>query len=182
MLDQLGLADELAQECFACRSTVSYDKDGSEVQGRGWYFMENMKDTQWDFALVLRQKYQEEIFRRRLKDQGVALEAPIELISVDVDEKIPEDGYRITAITKDNLTGAISTIKCKYLVGADGGRSFVRQALEVPFDGDTTPDKWVRIDGVIETNMPKTRVYGAIESPSTYYFDFDPATFQEPSS
>lgn len=46
MLDQLSLADDLAQECFACRSTVSYDKDGKEVQGRGWYFMENMKDTQ----------------------------------------------------------------------------------------------------------------------------------------
>jgi phenol 2-monooxygenase (NADPH) len=26
ILDQLGLADELAQECFACRDTVSYDK------------------------------------------------------------------------------------------------------------------------------------------------------------
>jgi len=53
MLDQLGLADRLAQECFACRNTVSYDPEGKEVMGRGWAFMENMKDTQWDFALVL---------------------------------------------------------------------------------------------------------------------------------
>jgi phenol 2-monooxygenase len=88
ILDQLGLADELAQECFACRSTVSYDKDGNEVQGRGWYFMENMKDTQWDCALVLRQKYQEEIFRRRLKELGVKLEAAVELIQVNVDDAV----------------------------------------------------------------------------------------------
>lgn len=166
MLDQLGLADELAQECFACRSTVSYDSEGKEVQGRGWYFMENMKDTQWDFALVLRQKYQEDIFRRRLRELGVRLEAPVELVSVDVAESTPADGYRITAIVKNGLSGEISVIKCKYLIGADGGRSFVRQALQIPFDGSTSEDKWVRIDGVIETDMPKTRVYGAIESPT----------------
>jgi len=88
ILDQLGLADELAQECFACRNTVSYDKDGAEVKGRGWAFMETMKDTQWDFALVLRQKYQEEIFRRRLKELGVSLEAPVELIQVHVDDSV----------------------------------------------------------------------------------------------
>ena len=55
---------------------------------------------------------------------------------------------------------------CKYLVGADGGRSFVRRTLDIPFDGSTTEDKWVRIDGIIETNMPKSRVYGSIESPA----------------
>ena len=166
MLDQLGLADELAQECFACRNTVSYDKDGNEVQGRGWYFMENMKDTQWDFALVLRQKYQEEIFRRRLRELGVSLEAPAELVAVEIEDVVPTDGHRVTAIVKDGTTGAEEMIKCKYLIGADGGRSFVRRALNIPFEGSTTEDKWVRIDGVIETDMPKSRVYGAIESPT----------------
>lgn len=128
--------------------------------------MENMKDTQWDFALVLRQKYQEEIFRRRLRELGVSLEAPVELTKVAVDEAIPQGGYKITAVTKNGVTGEEETIICKYLVGADGGRSFVRRALDVPFDGSTTEDKWVRIDGIIETNMPKSRVYGAIESPT----------------
>ncbi|RDW67826.1 FAD protein [Coleophoma cylindrospora] len=166
MLDQLGLADELAQECFACRSTVSYDPCGKEVTGRGWAFMEDMKDTQWDFALVLRQKYQEEIFRRRLRELGVHLEAPAELMSMQIAETMPKDGRRVTAVVKDGLTGVSSTIRCKYLIGADGGRSFVRRALQVPFDGETTEDKWVRIDGMIETDMPKNRVYGAIESPT----------------
>lgn len=32
--------------------------------------------------------------------------------------------------------------------------------------GSMTEDKWVRIDGVVETDMPKTRCYGAIESPT----------------
>ncbi len=55
---------------------------------------------------------------------------------------------------------------CKYLVGANRGRSFVRRALDIPFDGSTTEDKWVRIDGIVETNMPKPRVYDSIESPT----------------
>ncbi|KAH7364481.1 FAD binding domain-containing protein [Rhexocercosporidium sp. MPI-PUGE-AT-0058] len=166
LLDGLGLADELAQDCFACRKTVSYDPNGVEVQGRGWSFMENMKDTQWDFALVLRQKYQEDIFRRRLKELGVSLEAPVELTEVKVDESVSQGGYKITATTKDGVTGIEETINCKYLIGADGGRSFVRRELDIPFDGSTSEDKWVRIDGVIETDMPKSRVYGAIESPT----------------
>lgn len=166
MLDQLGLADELAQECFACRETVSYDRNGKEVFGRGWAFMENMKDTTWDFALVLRQKYQEEIFRRRLREEGVGLEDQIELIGVEIDETVPVEDYRITTKTKHSVNGVEETIVCKYLIGADGGRSFVRRALEIPFDGSTSEDKWVRVDGMIETDMPKSRGYGAIESPT----------------
>jgi phenol 2-monooxygenase (NADPH) len=164
MLDQLCLADELAQECFACRTTVSYDAEGKEVQGRGWYFMENMKDTAWDFALVLRQKYQEEIFRNRLREEGVELEAPVELVKVNILESTAKGGYKVSATIKYGVSGATSSVNCKYLIGADGGRSFVRRALDIPFDGSTTEDKWVRIDGIVETDMPKSRSYGAIES------------------
>jgi len=57
--------------------------------------MEHMKDTQWDFALVLRQKYQEKIFRRRLKELGVNLEAPVELIQVHVDETVCAEHFVI---------------------------------------------------------------------------------------
>jgi phenol 2-monooxygenase len=145
---------------------VSYDKDGNELQGRGWYFMENMKDTQWDFALVLRQKYREELLRRRLRELEVNLEMPVELVRIDVHESLPQKGDKITAVTRNGVIGEEETIISKYLVGADGGRTFVRRALYIPFDGNTTEDKWVRIDGIVETNMPKSRVYGTIESPT----------------
>ncbi|KAL2010968.1 hypothetical protein VTN00DRAFT_3686 [Thermoascus crustaceus] len=65
VLDQLGLADALAQQCFACQSSAS---------------------AVWDFALVLRQKYQEEVFRTALKEKGIMLEAPVTLVDVAVDE------------------------------------------------------------------------------------------------
>ncbi|KAH7411777.1 FAD binding domain-containing protein [Phaeosphaeria sp. MPI-PUGE-AT-0046c] len=166
LLDQLGLADKLAQQCFACRQTVNYDKDGNETSGRGWSFMEDMKDTKWDFALVLRQKYQEEIFRTAIKHYGVELDAPYALVDIKLLETVAVGGYRILATTEHGVTKLKSVVKCKYLVGADGGKSFVRHAMEIPFDGSSSEDKWVRVDGIIETDLPKPRTYCAIESPT----------------
>lgn len=167
MLDQLGLADELAQQCFACRETASYDPQGNEVHdGRGWHFMENMKDTAWDFALVLRQKYQEDIFRQALRKHGVAVEAPVSLTSIYIDSVVPQNDYKVTATVTDGKTGAESKIKCKYLIGCDGGRSTVRRQMSIPFLESTSESRWVRIDGVVKTNMPKPRTYCAIESPT----------------
>jgi phenol 2-monooxygenase len=166
MLDQLGLAEQLAQQCFACRQTVNYDKDGKEIPGRGWSFMEDMKDTKWDFALVLRQKYQEEIFRTALKKHGVELDAPYALTNIELIGDAVPGGYRILATIEHGVTKAKSVVKCRYLVGADGGKSFVRRAMDIPFDGSSSEDKWVRVDGVIETDLPKPRTYCAIESPT----------------
>ncbi|KAK1063336.1 hypothetical protein LTR33_012308 [Friedmanniomyces endolithicus] len=142
MLDQLGLADELAQQCFACRETVAYNSKGEEVKGRGWTFLEQMDDTAWGFALVLRQKYQEEIFRKAMGKFGVAVEAPVELMAIEIDESVAMGGHRVTATVMDDTTKQISTIRCKYLIGSDGGRSSVRRMLSVPFEGSTTEDRW----------------------------------------
>ncbi|KAI1774631.1 FAD binding domain-containing protein [Hypoxylon cercidicola] len=166
MLDQLGLADALLQDCFACRDTVTYASDGREVPGRGWTFMSHMKNTTFDFALVLRQKFQEEIFRNAMGKYNVQVESPIELISASVDHNIPLTDYRVKAVLLDHRTGNHETVKCKYLVGCDGGRSSVRQLFGIPFEGSKTEDKWVRIDGQITTNLPKPRTYCSIESPT----------------
>ncbi|EUC48920.1 hypothetical protein COCMIDRAFT_23298 [Bipolaris oryzae ATCC 44560] len=166
MLDQLGLADSLAQQCFACRETANYDQYGNEVEGRGWAFMQNMKDTKWDFALVLRQKYQEDIFRTAMKKEGVELQAPYALVDIQVLQDVKPGGYRILATIEHSETKNQSIVKCRYLIGADGGKSFVRRTLNIPFDGTSTEDKWIRIDGVLETNHPKSRTYCAIESPT----------------
>ncbi|KAI0599966.1 FAD binding domain-containing protein [Biscogniauxia sp. FL1348] len=166
MLDQLGLADELLQHGFACRDTAAYDAEGREVHGRGWSFLHDMKDTAFDFPLVLRQKYQEEIFRAAMRPHGVEVEAPVELTAVTVDEGAPAGTYGVTARVRDNATGAEETLRCKYLVACDGGRSTVRRLLRIPFEGATTEDRWVRIDGVVRTDLPKPRTYCAIESPT----------------
>ncbi|KAL5378041.1 hypothetical protein PMIN02_011349 [Paraphaeosphaeria minitans] len=38
--------------------------------------------------------------------------------------------------------------------------------MDIPFDGSSSEDQWVRVDGVIETDLLKPRTYCAIESPT----------------
>ncbi|KAI0009460.1 3-propionate hydroxylase [Xylariaceae sp. FL0662B] len=166
LLDQLGLADKLLQHCFACRDNVAYNAKGEEVYGRVWSFMSDMKDTVFDFALVLRQKYQEQIFRDAMKEYGVQVESPVELVSASVDLNVPVANHRITAAMVNHSSGIREMVRCKYLIGCDGGRSSVRRIFDIPFQGSTSEDKWVRIDGQVKTDLPKPRTYCSIESPT----------------
>ncbi|KAL6247060.1 hypothetical protein RBB50_006368 [Rhinocladiella similis] len=56
------------------------------------------------------------------------------LVSVDQDEK------GVTVVSERQ------TFRAKYLVGSDGGSSFVRKYLKIPFEGKTAPDPWIVID------------------------------------
>ncbi|KAJ5611780.1 hypothetical protein N7528_008885 [Penicillium herquei] len=158
MLDQLDLIEPMLQLGFACRTSVTY-KDGERVlPGRVWTFMENIQDTSYDFVLVIRQMYTEQILRDKLSSIGVAYYQATECIDFRSDEK------GVVSTFKNRATGQTFGLKSKYLVGADGGRSFVRRQAGIPFEGDTSDDKWIRIDGIVETDMPISRSYGAIES------------------
>ena len=56
-----------------------------------------------------------------------------------------QDGEGVTIEVTD-ASGAAKTIRAAWLVGADGGNSFVRRTLDVPFEGRTKPNQWIVID------------------------------------
>ncbi|MBN3751495.1 bifunctional 3-(3-hydroxy-phenyl)propionate/3-hydroxycinnamic acid hydroxylase [Paraburkholderia sp. Tr-20389] len=45
-----------------------------------------------------------------------------------------------------DASGEKKSIRAAWMVGADGGNSFVRRALDVPFEGRTKPNQWIVID------------------------------------
>lgn len=51
-------------------------------------------------------------------------------------EKIAQDGEGVSAEVEDVKTGARSTVRAQYLVGADGARSTVRSLLGIDMQGD----------------------------------------------
>ncbi|PWN52054.1 FAD/NAD(P)-binding domain-containing protein [Violaceomyces palustris] len=65
-------------------------------------------------------------------------------------------------------TGELKTIRTKYLVGCDGGRSAVRKVMEnrhgVEFNGDWVDTLWAALDCVVETDFPDVRKIAAIHS------------------
>ena len=64
-------------------------------------------------------------------------------------------GHSVNAFVQDaqgvsidvsDASGARCTIRTAWMVGADGGNSFVRRALNVPFEGRTKPNQWIVVD------------------------------------
>ena len=161
MLDQLNLLDEMLQVGLIGRGSVTY-KDGQRVHDRGWEMVSRMTDTYHDYCLNIRQKYSEDIFRSALERRGGKVNAGWTLKDFVLDDTV--DDYRISAeITDEN--GVTITAKSKYIIGADGGKSTVRSLAGIPFVGERSEFHWVRIDAVINTNMPDSRIgFGAIES------------------
>lgn len=162
MLDQLSVLDDMAQIAFMARRSTTW-KDGQRVQGRGWQGVEDIRDTFFEFMLNIRLKYSEDVFRAKIGELGRKVEAPIKLVDFTLDEKAADD-YKVTA-TCERLDGTRYKIKSKYIVGADGGGSAVRKIAGIPMEGEDREDHWVRIDGVVKTNMPEPRLgFAALES------------------
>jgi phenol 2-monooxygenase (NADPH) len=68
--------------------------------------------------------------------------------------------HPITATIKNVKTGEVETIKAKYLVGADGASSTIREQLNIPFDGLATDCYWNIMDCKFKTDYPHILGFG----------------------
>ena len=50
------------------------------------------------------------------------------------------------ALTIENGQGVQREVRAAYLVGSDGGNSFIRRTLNVAFEGRTKPNQWIVVD------------------------------------
>jgi 2-polyprenyl-6-methoxyphenol hydroxylase-like FAD-dependent oxidoreductase len=71
----------------------------------------------------------EAILRRRATDAGLRVMEGTEVGAVEQDD----DG--VTVVVRDVDSGVEQRLRTRYLVGADGAHSAVREALQIPFDG-----------------------------------------------
>ncbi|KAL4795469.1 pentachlorophenol 4-monooxygenase [Aspergillus venezuelensis] len=166
MLDQLQLLDELNQIGYIARNSVTY-MNGERVTSRGWHVMfERMHGTFLDYCLNIRQKYSENVIRSSLEMLGAQPKIGWKLEDFKINDDADDD-YRVTSTIIEVSSGKIMTVRSKFIVGADGGHSLVRRLAAIPFEGERTEFKWVRIDGYFKTNMPDADIgFGSIESAS----------------
>jgi 2-polyprenyl-6-methoxyphenol hydroxylase-like FAD-dependent oxidoreductase len=71
----------------------------------------------------------ERILRRRAQEVGATVRDGCELAGFE------QDGDGVTATVRDVDSGEQSQIRARYLIGADGAHSKVRELLGIPFDG-----------------------------------------------
>jgi len=94
--------------------------------------------------LMLGQSFIEQLLDTKLQESGAAV---LRLAAV-VDVRLIRDGC-ITHLASGEK------IKSKYIIGADGSRSFVRDHFKIPFEIVRPEIVWAVIDGIIETDFPK---------------------------
>ncbi|GJJ14943.1 hypothetical protein Clacol_009213 [Clathrus columnatus] len=161
----MGLFDPLAEIGYVIRDAVSY-KGTTELPSRGWSTILNAVKgkTYFDFSLSIRQKVIEEIIRERIRClDRTALRSAARLITYTIDSS---KEHSVRAEVQEN--GKAVVIQCKYLIGADGGKSTVRHLAGISFPGVTSTFKWIRLDGIVKSDMPASRQGGVAVESSTY--------------
>jgi 2-polyprenyl-6-methoxyphenol hydroxylase-like FAD-dependent oxidoreductase len=88
--------------------------------------VEPTPDIPYPNAWMLGQSRTEKILRDKLSEYGVAVELDTAIVGFTQDD---------ASVTAELSTG--ETVAVDYLVGADGGRSFIRKHLGIAFEGTT---------------------------------------------
>jgi 3-(3-hydroxy-phenyl)propionate hydroxylase len=70
-----------------------------------------------------------------------------------------EQGADTVSLTVDNQDGEVETLRARYVIGADGARSFVRQSAGIEFEGFTWPERFIKI-GTTFDFLSTERSYG----------------------
>lgn len=73
--------------------------------------METIKDSAYDFTLVLRQMYTEEIFREKLESLGASYYQAMKCIDFKIDESAPHNTHAVTSTFEDNRSGRTFELK-----------------------------------------------------------------------
>jgi len=97
-------------------------------------------DVPYASVLIIPQWRVEEILRARLAKLGGKVELATELVELEQDAEI------VTATLQN--ADQRNQLRARYVVAADGGRSFVRKHLDVGFEGETWKDERLLVGDV----------------------------------
>ncbi|KAF7797478.1 hypothetical protein EIP86_008676 [Pleurotus ostreatoroseus] len=135
-LDEIGCAEPLIAAATKLSSIKLWD---------GEYLHQDMVDlkvlanhTKFPHILVVSQHVTEQILGKRVKEEGIAVHRPAKVLGVATDHDDP------------NLTDVLfddgQVVKTRYVIGADGARSTIRQCIGIDCvdpDGETGAMDWI---------------------------------------
>jgi 2-polyprenyl-6-methoxyphenol hydroxylase-like FAD-dependent oxidoreductase len=135
MLDRLGLLDEL-KVAGILKQDYQFRTVTGEIIAAPHMSVLTPQDTAFPFNLHMPQhELASVILRNLLRIPGTEIRWNARVTGLTQDD----DG--VTVAVEQN--GEPREIRCRWLVGADGGRSTVRQACGLSFDGYTHPERLV---------------------------------------
>lgn len=142
LLEIVGLFDELYPLGKTCNTSSVWADGGFVSRQSSWW--DELEGCLHKHFLMLGQSFLEQILDKKLRGLGVEPRRRSEVVDV----RLVENG----CITE--LAGG-ETVRSKYVIGADGSRSLVRELFKVPFEIVRPQMIWAVLDGVIDTDFPK---------------------------
>ncbi len=165
MFEAFGLSERLARESYWVNETVFWrpsTDDPSRIVRTGR--VQDVEDGLSEFPHVivnqarLLQYLQEYMARsptRLVPDFGWEFET----LTIDA-----RGDYPVSATLRNVTTNAAKTVRAKYVVGGDGARSKVREAIGAAPKGDFANHAWGVVDMLAVTDFPDIRLKAAIQS------------------
>jgi 2-polyprenyl-6-methoxyphenol hydroxylase-like FAD-dependent oxidoreductase len=121
-----------------------------------------VEDTAFPFLLFLAQSEVERVLGEHLASVGVRPERGVELVSMEPGADSVLAGLRLP-------DGSHQSVSARWLVGCDGAHSFVRRALQVPFEGGTYPYTFVLADLEVE-GLARGRIHAFVGAAGMLFF------------
>lgn len=138
-LDTIGCGEEIVAKGTKARS-INIGNRSSKLVSTNLSSLD--KHTRHPYSLIIPQNLTEYILGEKLKSYGVTVHRPCKVTSLKMNEN---DGDLTDVVFEDG-----KTITAKYVIGADGARSVVRQMAGISFTDPDTGEKGDRITNLAQ--------------------------------
>ncbi len=165
MFEAFGMGDKLCREAYWVNETVFWrpsPQDRTRIVRTGR--VDDTEDGLSEFPhVIVNQARLMEYLLDYARRSPSRLEADYGLDFVGL--KVESEGEHPVVVTLRNVdNGAQTTIRAKYVVGCDGARSLVRDAIGAHPRGDFANHAWGVVDMLAVTDFPDIRLKAAIQS------------------
>ena len=150
IFDQMGISEKAIQQGKIAKAIGAFFNGKKVLRvivneiGKGL--------TRFPFFLMLEQSHTEAILADFLRQHGSEVERTTGLKSLT-----PTSDEVISVLEKGN--GNEETLRTKYVIGADGSHSIVREQLKIPFGGKTYEESLFVLDCKAEIDLPHDEMY-----------------------
>lgn len=72
-------------------------------------------------------------------------------------ESVDRAADHVDVYVRPTAGGRSTRIRSRYMVACDGGKSFVRRVLQIPFGGSTYSQRWLVLDGLLDKPLAKVQ-------------------------
>ncbi|KAF9465800.1 FAD binding domain-containing protein [Collybia nuda] len=177
-----GILDDIFHRAIAVHALVTYDKQGDGGIERGVPCQNIVVDCRYQYELAAGIHIIEGTLRSEFERNGGLIMQPAQPVKMFTEHLNGRDDCGVlvetqsrdaalkhttqnTIPTQSPIVRKMEYIRAKYVIGADGAHSWVRQHLGVKLEGEKTEHVWGVVDFWAETNFPDFRLKCIIQSP-----------------